>query len=182
MKYVRSEKSFWIKPFSEYSPAPYILDLFHSIFLFELQPRNFYLFNILGPILGVIGSLTSKLWAQIQLQLFKSCLYLVISLQNTILPNFCSLEAIEAMHSKFLSETNVSNTKKVVFSFTDNEVTSRNYVVISDFSQISQNPVNLCNVKNINFADISNNFTNLMKAIYIDMKCNFFNSIFQVVN
>ena len=106
---------------------------------------------------------------------------MVISLQNTILSNFCSLEAIEAMDSKFLSETNVSNTKKVVLSFTDDEVVSRNYVVISDFSQISQNPVNLRNVKNINFADI-NNFTNLMKVIYIDMKCNCFKRIFLIYN
>ena len=80
---------------------------------------------------------------------------MVISLQNTILSNFCSLAAIEAMDSKFLSETNVSNTKKVVLSFTDDEVASRNCVVISDFSQICQNPVNLRNVKNINFADIT---------------------------
>lgn len=106
---------------------------------------------------------------------------MVISLQNTILSNFCSLAAIEAMDSKFLSETNVSNTKKVVLSFTDDEVVSRNYVVISDFSQISQNPVNLRNVKNINFADI-NNFTNLMKVIYIDMKCNCFKRIFLICN
>ena len=106
---------------------------------------------------------------------------MVISLQNTILSNFCSLAAIEAMDSKFLSETNVSNTKKVVLSFTDDEVVSRNYVIISDFSQISQNPVNLRNVKNINFADI-NNFTNLMKVIYIDMKCNCFKRIFLICN
>ena len=106
---------------------------------------------------------------------------MVISLQNTILSNFCSLAAIEAMDSKFLSETNVSNTKKVVLSFTDDEVVSRNYIVISDFSQISQNPVNLRNVKNINFADI-NNFTNLMKVIYIDMKCNCFKRIFLICN
>ena len=106
---------------------------------------------------------------------------MVISLQNTILSNFCSLAAIEAMDSKFLSETNVSNTKKVVLSFTDDEVVSRNYVVISDFSQISQNPVNLRNVKNINFADI-NNFTNLMKVIYVDMKCNCFKRIFLICN